>query len=1010
MSKFLFKKAVDLSLLKYGTTIPKDLKESILENLSASLSRGEQTAVEIVIAGASYNATVTFVDLKDQPNREVFQIRYPENSNICKKLNEIFSHTASIVFGQKGADGEGSTSATIPEPEKEYIELFALEKDKFEFRCMPKTTVAMKSAFLKYLGTETDLSGYQRSYKLVFYKCFFERLGEGQDVAAYVLTQAFRKYYIDRKNAGLLSDVDADPVIGNIETSSVESVYKLILKNPFAAISGKGFISQKQKNDKAYFVINPQLREELSGEDIKRIIALVDKKLDFYYSKIDNQPSQDGPMRMFVNKILNEYVPAKSESFAGHPMGTFFRNDIPNTIYSTGIVNSKTHLITGSVGQGNWATIPWICIFDRSVTTSAQSGVYIVYLLSKDGSSLYLTFNQGCTDINKGHSRKETIQIMHHTAKEIRNRVDARGFNLDDGVVLGSGLSGLGEFYQEGAIFYKEYKKGTVPTEDVLRKDLADMMEIYADYVSGDESSDDEWWPSRDEYSPGISKKQWLELLQNREIFYEQCLNAMAQLYDIGGQASCVQLSERYGKKTDHYRAVLGVHLAIRIWKETGCPLCNQENAKYWPVLFVGRDTKPEERGNYIWKLRDELKQALEEFEIWNYLPADGGEEEVAVKDTIVNIKNYIAAKGFSYEDGLIENFYLSLKSKPFVILAGTSGAGKTRLVKLFAEAVGATTGNGRYKMVSVRPDWSDSSDLFGHVDLNGKFIPGAIIDFVKQAEIDNNRPYFLCLDEMNLARVEYYLSDILSVIETRDFAGATIQSDPLVSDTYYGSDLSAAGRYGTVRLPENLYIIGTVNMDETTFPFSRKVLDRANTIEFSYVDLMPDFEKLPHDPHQTLNLSNSFLKTEYLLLAQCADEREAVNSYCLELQKINRVLQKANAHVGYRVRDEIVFYLLNNKKHELLEENEAMDNELMQKILPRIQGSSVSIKAMLCDLFKHCAGDYDGYQVQSDNVSDKMRKALNDADRKIKYRHSAAKIELMTRRFEEDGFTSYWL
>jgi len=387
-----------------------------------------------------------------------------------------------------------------------------------------------------------------------------------------------------------------------------------------------------------------------------------------------------------------------------------------------------------------------------------------------------------------------------------------------------------------------------------------------------------------------------------------------------------------------------------------------------------------------------------------------GGEEELSVKDTVEQIKNYIAAKGFSYENGLIENFYLSLKSKPFVILAGTSGTGKTRLAKLFAEAVDATTENGRYKMVSVRPDWSDSSDLFGHVDLNGKFISGAIIDFVKQAEIDNNRPYFLCLDEMNLAQVEYYLSDILSVIETRVFVGGKIQSDPLIADTYYGSDASAAGRYGTVRLPENLYIIGTVNMDETTFPFSRKVLDRANTIEFSYVDLMPNFDALSRDTPRTVNLSNTFLKTEYLLLGQCTEESEAVTSYCLELQKVNCVLQKANAHVGYRVRDEIVFYLLNNKKYDLLSEDQAMDNELMQKVLPRIQGSSASVKNMLCELFKFCAGDYDGYQAQSDNISDKMRKALNDSERKIKYRHSAEKIELMTRRFEEDGFTSYWL
>jgi MoxR-like ATPase len=386
------------------------------------------------------------------------------------------------------------------------------------------------------------------------------------------------------------------------------------------------------------------------------------------------------------------------------------------------------------------------------------------------------------------------------------------------------------------------------------------------------------------------------------------------------------------------------------------------------------------------------------------------GEEELSIKGIIANIKNYIAAKGFSYEDGLIENFYLCLKSKPFVILAGTSGTGKTRLVKLFAEAVGATTGNGRYKMVSVRPDWSDSSDLFGHVDLNGQFIPGAIIDFVKQAEIDSTRPYFLCLDEMNLARVEYYLSDVLSVIETRDFVGGRIESDPLVSDTYYGADKDAAGRYGIVRLPENLYIIGTVNMDETTFPFSRKVLDRANTIEFSYVDLMPNLAELPREVPQSMSVDNAFMKTEYLLLGQCAEESEAVNTYCLELQRINQILQKASAHVGYRVRDEIVFYMLANKKNDLIPENAAMDNELMQKILPRIQGSSASVKNMLCELFKLCAGDYDGYQAQSDNISDKMKKTLNDTDRTIKYRHSAEKIELMTRRFEEDGFTSYWL
>lgn len=339
----------------------------------------------------------------------------------------------------------------------------------------------------------------------------------------------------------------------------------------------------------------------------------------------------------------------------------------------------------------------------------------------------------------------------------------------------------------------------------------------------------------------------------------------------------------------------------------------------------------------------------------------------------------------------LIENFFLSLKSKPFVILAGTSGTGKTRLVKLFAEAIGA-----EYKLVSVRPDWSDGSDLFGHFDLNGKFIDGPVCECFKAAYEKPNKPVFLCLDEMNLARVEYYLSDFLSVIESREkLADGKVTTTPIAQ---YEKGI-----------PDNLYIVGTVNMDETTFPFSKKVLDRANTIEFSYVDLIPEFDA-PVSTPEKLQLPNSFLRTEYLVLSRdCVAEQEYVREICTELQTINEILVKANAHVGYRVRDEIVFYMLNNKvEGELLTHNEAFDNEIMQKILPRAQGSSASIRDMLCELFKVCATDQN--QKTGDTESEKMRKVLSDASVNCRYRKSAEKLELMMRRFEEDGFTSYWL
>lgn len=116
--------------------------------------------------------------------------------------------------------------------------------------------------------------------------------------------------------------------------------------------------------------------------------------------------------------------------------------------------------------------------------------------------------------------------------------------------------------------------------------------------------------------------------------------------------------------------------------------------------------------------------------------------------EKLEQIKSYISSRGYVHPDGTIDNFYLSLKSKPFVILAGISGTGKTRLIKLFAEAVGATVDNGRF--LKVRPDWSDSSDLFGHLDINGKFVAGSILEFIKNAENEPDKPYFLCLDEMN--------------------------------------------------------------------------------------------------------------------------------------------------------------------------------------------------------------------------------------------------------------------
>lgn len=172
-------------------------------------------------------------------------------------------------------------------------------------------------------------------------------------------------------------------------------------------------------------------------------------------------------------------------------------------------------------------------------------------------------------------------------------------------------------------------------------------------------------------------------------------------------------------------------------------------------------------------------------------------------------------------------------------------------------------------------------------------------------------------------------------------------------------------------------------------------------------MDLVPDFSEALEEA-EAQNCKNDFLKTDYITLMSdtATEDRQFVSDICFELQEINEILQCAQAHVGYRVRDEIIFYMLNNKKAELLDTNLAFDNEIMQKILPRIQGSSASIKDMLCELFKKCAGDYTGLSQAS--VSEQMQVYVETKD--CKYKKSAEKICYMMRRFEEDGFTSYWL
>ena len=404
-------------------------------------------------------------------------------------------------------------------------------------------------------------------------------------------------------------------------------------------------------------------------------------------------------------------------------------------------------------------------------------------------------------------------------------------------------------------------------------------------------------------------------------------------------------------------------------------------------------------------ELEKDFREIMELYE--KYLKDTGkiqSEKNISVKKALIQIENYISAKGLTYKKEVIEDFYMCLKTKPFVILAGTSGTGKTKLVRLFAEAIGA-----HYKQVAVKPDWSDSTDVFGHLTIYDKFVSSEIIEFIRAAADDKEKlPHILCLDEMNLARVEYYFSDFLSIMETRDWKEDEIVTDRLVPKACYSGDEKAEELYSNLIIPENLYIVGTVNMDETTFPFSKKVLDRANTIEFSDVDF--DLQD-PIDTYEnnSIFVNNDFLRSKYLnLIKDCSDSWEYVKTINNKVQLINNILKKADAHFGYRVRDEIIFYMLYNQEYGLIKEDDAFDNQIMQKILPRLQGSSESMEKVLHELYdKVCNGPVESNIWNADYAD--FKKAVY-SNMRVTYKRSAIKIHSMLRRYEDDDFTSFWI
>lgn len=405
--------------------------------------------------------------------------------------------------------------------------------------------------------------------------------------------------------------------------------------------------------------------------------------------------------------------------------------------------------------------------------------------------------------------------------------------------------------------------------------------------------------------------------------------------------------------------------------------------------------------------------------------------------------------------------YMAAIKTKPFLILGGFSGTGKSLLVKSLAFSTcpcdgvlnTSETSPGNYLLVSVKPNWHDATDITGfRSSVNRNYYVTDFMRFLVKAKHHPKVPFFVCLDEMNLAPVEEYFADFLSVIESRKRKkDGSVVTDAIVpasvfNDSSYGDDFNIFLELGLkptievkdvtdfsarikeaeenesdffeqswlvdelkrdgLTIPQNVIIIGTVNMDDTTNSFSRKVIDRAMTFE----TIVEDFDQSYFEYDVTLDYVKKYRKGELFISDEVratemlADGRfelsEEDKSKIIDfINSINSDLKGTPFKISYRILNEtILLYRAKKKIAELMGEeekkdgvqintdlNSIFDNILMQKVLPRIEGDYEKCDACLVKLAAR-------------------------AD-KNNWNQSLEKIEFMIDRFGKDhsGFTSFW-
>lgn len=475
-------------------------------------------------------------------------------------------------------------------------------------------------------------------------------------------------------------------------------------------------------------------------------------------------------------------------------------------------------------------------------------------------------------------------------------------------------------------------------------------------------------------------------------------------------------------------------------------------------ILISNEDSFKAELGNYELSLNDKF-----------YLIR---EEDI---NSLFNVKNKnhrpIVSYNMPNQNNKEINYLTALRTKPFMLLAGISGTGKSRIVRKLAQATvteelqrangytGDDFANDRwtlhspanFELIQVKPNWHNSMDVIGYLSNipSPHYVFTPFIEFIVKAWRHPEVPFFLCLDEMNLAPVEEYFAEFLSAIESRSFEGEEYLTDPIIKPfNSFGEEVAkmmvntlfpnftAADKNSSLgkvvdhletkglTLPKNLIVIGTVNMDETTFSFSRKVLDRAMSVEMNEVnydsfltdttddDLKGIVKALEENDDADLNtlLVDRHIEAREIIDNLGDDARFAIDY----LKRINALLEGTPFKLGYRAANEALIYLQASYEFGQINRIAALDNFTLMKILSRIEGDETKLKITDSEADKERIAKAEvnvdeAKQYGDMNILTALRYIITNQLGEQDKLHSVKKIDSMLSQLKRDHFVSFW-